>query len=87
MLILKEMLICGEVTSLSLRASFWSLGHSKYLKQMYNACTTGHVRPFWKNKVRPKLVLNQMASSYTPVHPIVFHLFIRSKHKGKEFAK
>ena len=50
MIILKEMPIWGEVTSPSLRASFLALGHSNCLKQMYNACSTGHVRPFWKNK-------------------------------------
>ena len=46
MLILKEMPVWGEATSLSLRASFLSLGHGKCLKQMYNACSTGHLRPF-----------------------------------------
>ena len=42
----------GEVTSLSLGASFLPLGHSKCLKQMYDAYSAGHIRPFGKSKIR-----------------------------------
>ena len=30
----------------------------------------------WEKQVQAELVLNQMASSYAPIYPIAFHLFI-----------
>ena len=50
MLILKEMPMWGGITSLSLWAAFLSLGHGKCLKQMYNACSIGHISTFGKTR-------------------------------------
>ena len=68
MLILKEMTIWGEATFLSLRASFLPLGHSKCLKQMYNACSTNRpCQALLEKQSQAKLVLHQVASSCSSV--------------------
>ena len=34
---------------------------------------------FWEKQAQAELILNQMASSYTPVYPFAFRLFISVK--------
>ena len=65
----------GELTSLSLRAVFLSLGHSIFKAVVQ--CMRGRPRQALLEKQgQNKFVLNQMASSYTPIYHIAFHLFI-----------
>ena len=47
-----------KVTSLSLRAFFLPLGHSKHLKQIHKACSTATLDPFGK--------ISSGRSSFTP---------------------
>ena len=61
----------GGSCTFILRPFVFAIGN--VLKQMYNACSTAIVRPFWKKQSQAELGLYQMASSYTAIYPIACH--------------